>query len=91
MAFSTLCLSRLFHGFSCKSQHPLLLNRKFLNNRALLGAFALGVLLLGSVLLVPALEPLFAVTSLPVGMIGAVVGLAFSSMLIIQLIKLIRS
>ena len=90
MAFSTLCLSRLFHGFSCKSPHPVLLNRKFWNNRALLGAFAIGVLFLGLVLLVPALEPLFAVTSLPAGMIGAVVGLAFSSMLIIQLLKLIR-
>ena len=61
MAFSTLCLSRLFHGFSCKSPHPVLLNRKFWNNRALLGAFAIGVLFLGLVLLVPALEPLFAV------------------------------
>ena len=35
MAFSTLCLSRLFHSFSCKSQHPVLLTRKFWNNRAL--------------------------------------------------------
>ena len=47
MAFSTLCLSRLFHGFSCKSQHPVLLTRHFWNNRALLGAFAIGALLLG--------------------------------------------
>ena len=60
MAFSTLCLSRLFHGFSCKSQHPVLLTRHFWNNRALLGAFTIGALLLGLVLLVPALEPLFA-------------------------------
>ena len=52
MAFSTLCLSRLFHGFSCKSQHPVLLTRQFWNNRALLGAFAAGSLLLGLVLLV---------------------------------------
>ena len=51
MAFSPLCLSRLFHGFSCKSQHPVLLTRHFWNNRALLGAFAIGALLLGLVLL----------------------------------------
>ena len=50
MAFSTLCLSRLFHGFSCKSQHPVLLTRHFWNNRALLGAFTIGALLLGLVL-----------------------------------------
>lgn len=90
MAFSTLCLSRLFHSFSCKSQHPVLLTRKFWNNRALLGAFAAGSLLLGLVLLVPALEPLFSVAPLSVGMISTVVGLAFCSMLTIQLLKRFR-
>ena len=72
MAFSTLCLSRLFHGFSCKSQHPVLLTRKFWNNRALLGAFAAGSLLLGLVLLVPALEPLFSVAQMSSRKISAV-------------------
>ena len=90
MAFSTLCLSRLFHGFSCKSQHPVLLTRHFWNNRALLGAFTIGALLLGLVLLVPALEPLFAIAPLSVGMVGGIVGLAFGSMLVIQLLKWIR-
>lgn len=90
MAFATLCLSRLFHGFSCKSQHPVLLTRHFWNNRALLGAFTIGALLLGLVLLVPALEPLFAVAPLSIGMVGAIVGLAFGSMVVIQLLKLIR-
>ena len=90
MAFATLCLSRLFHGFSCKSQHPVLLTRHFWNNRALLGAFAIGALLLGLVLLVPALEPLFAVAPLSAGMVGAIVGLAFGSMVVIQLLKLLR-
>ena len=90
MAFSTLCLSRLFHGFSCKSQHPVLFTRHFWNNRALLGAFTIGALLLGLVLLVPALEPLFAIAPLSVGMVGAIVGLAFGSMLVIQLLKWIR-
>ena len=90
MAFSTLCLSRLLHGFSCKSQHPVLLTRKFWNNRALLGAFAAGALLLGLVLLVPALEPVFAVVPLSAGRIGAAAGLAFGSMLTIQLLKLLR-
>ena len=90
MAFSTLCLSRLFHGFSCKSQHPVLLTRKFWNNRALLGAFAAGSLLLGLVLLVTVLEPLFAVVPLSAGMAGAIVGLAFGSLLLIQALKALR-
>ena len=64
MAFSTLCLSRLFHGFSCKSQHPVLLTRHFWNNRALLGAFAIGALLLGLFMgvmeLIPYIGPFIA-------------------------------
>lgn len=90
MAFSTLCLSRLFHGFSCKSQHPVFLTRKFWNNRALLGAFAAGALLLGLVLMVPALAPLFSVAELSSDMLAAIVGLAFGSMLIIQVLKLMQ-
>ena len=51
-------------------------------------AAAWGVL--GLVLLVPALEPLFAVAPLSIGMVGSIVGLAFGSMLVIQLLKWIR-
>ena len=51
---------------------------------------AIGALLLGLVLLVPALEPLFAVASLSAGMVGVIVGLAFGSMVVIQLLKLLR-
>ncbi len=90
MAFAVLCLSRLFHGFNCKSQHPVLLKRQFWNNKALLGAFAVGTLLLSVVLVVPALEPLFAVASLSLGMVGAIAALAFGSMAVIQLLKLFR-
>lgn len=46
--------------------------------------------LLGLVLLLPALEPLLSVAPLSGGMVGAIVGLAFGSMVIIQLLKLIR-
>ncbi len=61
------------------------------NNRYLLGAFVLGVVLLGSVLLIPALEPLFEVAALSAPLVGAIVGLAFGSMLVIQLLKAIRT
>lgn len=89
MAFATLCLSRLFHGFNCKSVKPVLLKKQFWNNKALLGAFAIGVVLLGSVLLIPVVGPLFKVAALSWKLIGAIVGLAFSSMLVIQLLKAI--
>ena len=90
MAFSTLCLSRLFHGFNCKSRRPVLFKRQFWNNKALLGAFAIGVLLLALVLFVPVLEPLFSVASLTLAQAGTIGGLALGSMLIIQIIKALR-
>ena len=65
-------------------------NRVYRKNGWMKPFFAAGSLLLGLVLLVPALEPLFAVAPLSIGMVGAVVGLAFGSMLMIQLLKLIR-
>lgn len=60
------------------------------NNRFLLGAFGIGVVLLGAVLLVPALEPLFQVAQLSWRLVGTVVGLAFGSMAVIQVLKLLR-
>ena len=47
-------------------------------------------LLLAAVLLIPPLEPLFQVAELSVGLVGCIVGLAFGSMVVIQLLKLIR-
>ena len=87
MAFATLCLSRLFHGFNCKAERTVLLTKQFWDNRWLLGAFAAGAALLGAVLLVPTLEPLFRVTKLSAGLLAAVVGLSAGSMLVIQLLK----
>ena len=90
MAFATLCLSRLFHGFNCKAARPVLFTRTFWNNKYLLGAFAVGAALLAAVLLVPFLKPLFQVAQLSLGLIGVIVGLSLGSMLVIQLLKLIR-
>ena len=90
MAFAVLCLSRLFHGFSCKSSRPVLLTKQFWDNRWLLGAFAVGAALLGAVLLIPPLEPLFKAAELSAGQLGAAAGLSFGSMAVIQGLKAIR-
>lgn len=90
MAFATLCLSRLFHGFNCKAARPVLFTGKFFSNRYLLGAFAVGAVLLGSVLVIPVLEPLFSVAALSPANLGAIVGLAFGSMAVIQVLKALR-
>ena len=57
----------------------------------MLGAFAVGVLLLAAVLLIPGLKSLFQVAALSSALLGAIVGLAFGSMLVIQLLKAIRT
>ena len=41
MAFSTLCLSRLVHGFNCKSDKPVWFTKKMWNNKSMIGAFLL--------------------------------------------------
>ena len=91
MAFATLCLSRLFHGFNCKADRPVILSRSLWNNKFLLGAFAAGAVLLAAVLLIPPLEPLFEVAELSAGLVGTIVGLSFGSMVVIQILKAIRS
>ena len=91
MAFSTLCLSRLFHGFNCKAAEPVIFTRKFWNNKPLLAAFAVGTLLLVAVLAIPVLEELMQAVALPWTLGLAIPGLAIGSMLVIQLLKAIRT
>lgn len=90
MAFATLCLSRLLHGFNCKSARPVLFTRKLWNNKSLIGAFAVGFVLLNAVLLIPALHGVFAVAPLSFKGLLTVYGLSLGSLAVIQLLKLIR-
>ena len=90
MAFATLCLSRLFHGFSCKSQRPVLLSPVFWNNRVLLIAFAVGVALLAAALMLPFLSAVFQAAPLSGALLGAAAGLSAGSMVVIQLLKAIQ-
>lgn len=89
MAFATLCLSRLLHGFNCKSDRPVAFTRKMWNNKSLIGAFLVGFVLLNAVLFVPALHGIFAVSPLRTAELAAVYGLTLASFFVIQLIKLL--
>ncbi len=90
-AFGTLCLARLFHGFNCKSDHPVIFTKKFFNNKWLLGAFMLGAALITAVLTVPGLETVFKVETLNLAQLGTVYLYAFAGLPIIQLIKWVRN
>ena len=88
MAFSTLTLARLFHGFNCRSKRSIF-SLGLLSNLYSVGAFVLGCLLLALVLFVPALHSLFVVESLDGMMYAYVALLAFAPTVVIQIIKAI--
>lgn len=87
MAFGTLCLARLFHGFSCKSEEAVLFSGKMFSNRWGIFAFAAGTALLSAVLLLPPLHGLFRVAALSLPHTLSVYAFALGSMLIIQMTK----
>ena len=89
MAFATLTLARLFHGFNCRSRHSIV-KIGFRRNWYSLGAFALGVLLLALVLFVPALKTLFEVETMNGMQLGCVGVMAVLPTFVIQNFKVVR-
>ena len=89
MAFATLTLARLFHGFNCRGQKSIFRLGLGSNPYSLL-AFAAGVVLLAAVLLLPFLETLFQVAPLTLTNVGMIVLLAILPTICIQLFKGIR-
>ena len=89
MAFATLTLARLFHGFNCREDRSLL-RMGLSGNPASLAAFGVGVLLLLAVLLIPALHGLFLVADLTLAQLGMILGLAVLPTLCIQITRIAR-
>ena len=89
MAFATLTLARLFHGFNCRGPESIVRLGLGSNPYSLM-AFGIGILLLALVLFVPALEGLFLVAPLSSANLLWALGLAFAPTLCIQLSRLIR-
>lgn len=91
MAFGALCTGRLVHGFNCKAAKPVIFSRRLFNNIYLIGAFLLGLLLITSVMVIPALQGVFKVVSLNLEQLLTVYGLALLNLPVIQLMKWIRN
>ena len=89
MAFSTLTLARLFHGFNCRGL-PSIFRIGLTTNKASIGAFFAGVVLLAAVLFIPGLNTLFEVAPFTMTEIGLVVLLAFLPTVVIQIYKVIN-
>ena len=86
MAFSTLTLARLLHGFNCRGSRPVL-SLGFSSNLYSVMAFELGAVLLGAVLFIPGLRRMFAAADLRAGQLLAVCAAALVPTLIIQAFK----
>ena len=89
MAFATLTLARLFHGFNCRSEHSIVRIRLRSNLWSIM-AFEAGVVLLMAVLFLPGLQVLFAVADLSKRQMRSILVLALLPTLVIQAAKTVR-
>ncbi|MCB6925668.1 cation-translocating P-type ATPase [Enterocloster bolteae] len=89
MAFSTLTLARLFHGFNCRSSHSII-RLGLGSNLYSVMAFQLGVVLLAAVLFVPGLQIMFAAADLSLSQLTTLAAAAFLPTLAIQIHKILQ-
>ncbi|WP_177163849.1 cation-translocating P-type ATPase [uncultured Fusobacterium sp.] len=89
IAFSVLCLARLFHGFNCRGGASVFGLGVFSNKFSII-AFVIGFVLLNTILLVPAFHTIFQVVPLTTNELFTIYGLAFVPTLIIQISKFIK-
>ena len=89
MAFSTLTLARLFHGFNCRSSHSII-RLGLGSNLYSVMAFQLGVVLLAAVLFVPGLQIMFAAADLSLSQLTTLAAAAFMTTLALQIHKILR-
>lgn len=90
MAFATLCLSRLLHGFSSRSRYPLHKVGLFSNVYSIY-AFIAGFALLSVILFVPAFHSFFMVVHIDLKNLLTIYLLSLATMFFIQITKVILS
>ena len=89
MAFSALCLGRLFHCFNCRGSKPINV-LGFGSNPFSIVAFAAGVCFLSAVLFFTPIHDLFSISLLGPSMIVEIIFFAVLPTVIIQIYKNIR-
>jgi Ca2+-transporting ATPase len=88
MAFTTLCLSRLIHGFNSRSKQSIFAIGVFSNKYTWL-AFIIGFVALHVVLFVPSFTDIFEVATLTGAQLGFIYSLSFLPFLVNQWYKLL--
>jgi len=89
MAFATLTMARLFHGFNCRSEQSIF-KIGFKSNMASVYAFLAGVVLLLLVLFVPFASKLFEISMLDTSQVVTIFALALAPTIVIQIGKIIK-
>lgn len=88
MAFATLCLSRLLHGFNCRSKESVFKIGLF-KNKTIWIAVIIGYLLLILVLTFKPLRGVFEVAALSSGEFSYIYGLSVIPLIVVQVYKLL--
>lgn len=83
MAFATICLARLLHGFNCRSNLPLT-KIGFYTNRSSIYAFLIGFSLLHVILFVPFMHSLFMIQTISITQLFIIYAFALIPTIIIQ-------
>lgn len=89
MAFSTLCIARLFHGFNCRSDKSIFRLGLTTNKFSLL-AFVAGMLFLVSALFIPGVSGLFTAQMMNIEYFGISLAVGFAPTLLIQAVRIIK-
>lgn len=83
MAFATICLARLLHGFNCRSNLPLT-KIGFYTNRSSIYAFLIGFSLLHVILFVQFMHSLFMIQTISITQLFVIYAFALIPTIIIQ-------
>ena len=89
MAFSVLCLARLFHGFNCRGGATVF-GLGLFSNMFSIAAFVIGFVLLNGILIFPMFHSIFQVAPLSINELLTIYALAFIPTIIIQISKFIK-
>ena len=89
MAFSILCLARLFHGFNCRGKNSIIKLGLMSNIYSVL-AFLVGTLLLNVILFNHSIGNLFEVSVLTLNQYGYIYLLAFIPTVVVQICRFVK-
>lgn len=86
MAFATLCLARLWHGFNSRGKQSIF-KLGLTTNMYTIGAFVVGFALLCCLLFIPALATAFTIAPITKVQFGVIMVLAVLPTVVIQIVK----